>query len=55
MRLRSHVIEAYRDVILAAVAAQVDMTLVEISELLRRDHGVNFAPSTIGDSSTATV
>jgi transposase len=45
--LRSHRIEAYRDVILGAIAAQVDMTLVELSELLRREHGTSFAPSTI--------
>ena len=44
---RSHVIEAYRDVVLAAIAAQVDITLVEIAELLRRDHGISVAPSTI--------
>ncbi len=45
--LRSQRIEAYRDVILGAVEAQVDITLVELSELLRREHGVTFAPSTI--------
>ena len=45
--LRSHRIEAYRDVILGAVAAQVDMTLVELAEMLRRDHGLHVAPSTV--------
>jgi transposase len=44
---RSHRIEAYRDVILAAVDAQVDITLVELADLLRREHGVAFAPSTV--------
>lgn len=45
--LRSHHIEAYRDVILAAVEAEVDITLVEIAELLRVEHGASFAPSTV--------
>lgn len=45
--LRSHRIEAYRDVILAAVETQVDITLVELSQLLRDRHGTTFAPSTI--------
>jgi transposase len=45
--LRSQRIEAYRDTILGAVAAQVDITLVELVELLRREHGASFAPSTI--------
>jgi transposase len=45
--LRSHRIEAYRDVILAAVEAKVDITLVELSQLLRDRHGAVFAPSTI--------
>ena len=45
--LRSHRIEAYRDIILAAVEAQVDITLVELSQLLRDRHGASFAPSTI--------
>jgi transposase len=45
--LRSQRIEAYRDVILAAVDAQKDMTLVELSTLLREQHGAAFAPSTI--------
>lgn len=45
--LRSQRIEAYRSVILAAVEVQVDITLVELSELLREQHGAAFAPSTI--------
>lgn len=45
--LRSHHIEAYRDVILAAIEAEVDITLVEIAELLHREHGTSFAPSTV--------
>jgi transposase len=44
---RSHRIEAYRDVILAAIEAQVDITLVELAEMLRRQHGAAFAPSTV--------
>ncbi len=45
--LRSRHIEAYRDVILAAVGAEVDITLVELDELLRIQHGASFAPSTV--------
>lgn len=45
--LRSHRIEAYRDTILAAVDAKVDITLVELSQLLRDRHGAAFASSTI--------
>ncbi len=45
--LRSRHIEAYREVILAAVAAEVDITLVELAELLHRQHGASFAPSTV--------
>ena len=44
---RSHRIEAYRDVILAAVDAQVDITLVELADMLRHEHGASFAPSTV--------
>ena len=44
---RSHRIEAFRAVILAAIDAQVDITLVEVADLLRREHGASFAPSTI--------
>jgi transposase len=45
--LRSHRIEAYRDIILAAIEAQVDITLVELSDMLRERHGAAFAPSTV--------
>ena len=40
-------IEAYRAVILGAVDAKVDITLVELAEMLRREHGASFAPSTV--------
>ena len=45
--LRSRRIEAHRDAILAAVAAEVDTTLVELADLLQRGHGASFAPSTV--------
>lgn len=44
---RSHRIEAYRDVILDAVSAQVDITLVELADMLRQEHGLHVAPSTV--------
>jgi transposase len=44
---RSHRIEAYRDIILAAIEAQVDITLVELADMLRREYDVAFAPSTV--------
>ena len=44
---RSHRIEVHRTVILTVIEAQKDITLVELSELLRRDHGASFAPSTL--------
>lgn len=44
---RSQRIEAYREVILGAIDRQVDLTLVELTELLRSEHNVTFAPSTI--------
>lgn len=44
---RSRRIEVYRDAILAAIQAQVDITLVELADMLRRDHGALFAPSTV--------
>jgi transposase len=44
---RSRRIEAYREVILAAIEQQVDITLVELAEVLRAEHGVAFAASTI--------
>jgi transposase len=45
--LRSHHIEAYCDVILATIEVEVDITLVELAELLGRQHGASFAPSTV--------
>ena len=44
---RSHRIETYRDIILTAIEAQVDVTLVELADMLRREHGACFAPSTV--------
>jgi transposase len=44
---RSHRIEAYRDILLTAVDAKVDITLVELAEMLRDEHGAVFAASTI--------
>jgi len=44
---RSHRIEAYRDILLGAVKARVDITLAELSDLLWREHGARFAPSTV--------
>lgn len=44
---RSERIEVYRAVILAAIDAKVDMTLVEIAEMLLCEHGAYFAPSTV--------
>lgn len=44
---RSHRIEAYGAVILAAIEARVDITLVELADMLRRERGASFAPSTV--------
>lgn len=44
---RSHRIEAYRDVILAAIEEQTDITLIEMAEMLRVEHAASFAASTI--------
>jgi transposase len=44
---RSQRIEAFADIILEAVARKVDMTLIELTELLREQHGQRFAPSTL--------
>jgi transposase len=44
---RSERIEVYRGVILAAIEAKVDLTLSEIAEMLRLEHGASFAPSTV--------
>ena len=45
--LRSHRIEAFRDVVSAAIEAQKDITLAELAALLRREHGASFAISTV--------
>ena len=45
--LRSHRIEAFRDVILVAIEAQKDATLVDLAAMLDREHGAVFAPSTV--------
>lgn len=45
--MRSRRIEAHRDVILGAIEEQVDITLAELAEMLRSEHGAVFAPSTI--------
>ena len=44
---RSHRIEAYYDVILSAIEAKPDLTLVEIAEMLKNEQGASFAPSSI--------
>lgn len=44
---RSHRIEAYRDILLAAIDAKVDITLVELAEMLHDQYGTVFAASTI--------
>lgn len=44
---RSQRIEAFADVILARVAAEVDMTLTEIAAMLAAEHGASFAPSSV--------
>jgi len=44
---RSHHIEAFSGVILAAVAAQKDISLVELADMLRTQHGASFGASTI--------
>jgi len=44
---RSRKIEGYGNVILEAIDDKVDITLAEITQLLRREHGASFAPSTV--------
>ncbi len=44
---RSHRIEAFASVILAAVEARKDTTLAELAELLRLEHGAPFAKSSV--------
>lgn len=45
--VRSHRIEAFGDVILAAIRVQKDITLAELADMLHHDHGASFASSTI--------
>jgi len=45
--MRSHRVEAFGAVILETIEAQKDISLVELAELLRTDHGVSFAASTV--------
>ena len=44
---RSHHVEGFGGVILAAVEAKKDISLVELAELLRTEHGACFAASTV--------
>ena len=44
---RSHRIEAHRALILSAIKAKPDMTLVEIAEMLEAELGASFAPSSV--------
>ena len=44
---RSRRVEAFADIILAAVNKKIDITLVELTALLRAKHGQSFAPSTL--------
>lgn len=44
---RSRRIEAFAGIILAAVDKKIDITLVELAEMLRAKHGQRFAPSTL--------
>jgi transposase len=44
---RSHRIEAFREMILSAIKAKPDMTLVEIAEMLEAETGASFAASSV--------
>ena len=44
---RSHRVEAFGDVILSAINAELDITLTELAGMLRQEHGASFARSTI--------
>lgn len=44
---RSHRIEAYREMILGAIATNKDVTLVELAAWLAREHTLRVAPSTV--------
>ena len=43
----SHHIEAFHDVILVAIEARQDITLVELADMLRVTRGASFAASTV--------
>lgn len=45
---RSHRVDAFISVILAAIEDQKDTTLVELAALLRAGHGVSVSASTVG-------
>ena len=45
--LRSHRIEAFREVILCAIDTRTDITLAELTAMLKREHGASFAISTV--------
>ena len=45
--LRSHCIEAFREVAVGAIEAQKNITSAELAVLLHRDHGVSFAISSV--------
>lgn len=44
---RSQRIEAFAGIIVAAVTTKIDITLVELVEMLAAEHGQRFAPSTL--------
>ena len=44
---RSHRIEAFGDLTLSAINAELDITLTELADMLRQEHGASFARSTI--------
>lgn len=44
---RSGRIEAFAHIIFAAINTKIDITLVELVEMLRAQHGQHFAPSTL--------
>ena len=45
--LRSHRVEAFGAVILDTIEAQKDISLIELADVLRTDHGASFATSTV--------
>jgi transposase len=44
---RSQRIEEHHEVIMNAIEAKPDITLVEIAEMLESEHGASFAPSSV--------